>query len=266
MYSSMISRFRQLFLTPWSQLNAAIMFYTCIPLPSWLPVQFAGMTRFAAIVGLLLGWLLAGVWQGLQRCGLEPGLNAAIVVALWLWITGGLHLDGAMDTADGLAVRDPQRRLEVMSDSRSGAFGVMVAIVILGWKTVALASLSQTHGWVILLAAGWSRWGQQAAIVRYPYLKPQGKGAFHKANLTSAWQIVPMFWLLVGLCFLPLLLHQMTLPMAFGLAVGGGTIALATGDWFQRQLGGHTGDTYGAVVEWSEVGLLVLANFLVRLG
>ncbi len=256
----MLYRFRQLCRKSLARLIASVMFYTCVPLPGSWPVEFDGMTLYAPIVGLMIALLLGGIWQGLTALGLATGLVAAIVVAVWLRITGGLHLDGAMDAADGLGVTDPVRRLEVMSDSRSGAFGVMVGIVLLGLKTVAIASLSQGHLWALIAACTWGRWGQLAAIVRYPYLKPQGKGAFHKAFLTSPWQIVPLFLVVFGLNFLPLYLGQVTVAWACGLAVGGGAIALMVGAWFNAQFGGQTGDTYGAIVEWTEALVLVLAN------
>lgn len=261
----MLYRFRQLCRKSLAQLIASVLFYTCIPLPPSWPAEFDGMSRFAPIVGLLMAIALGGVWQILAAIGLAPGLIAVVVVALWLAITGGLHLDGAMDAADGAAVTDPARRLEVMSDSRSGAFGVMAAIVIFSLKAVAIASLPQGHFWALIAACTWGRWAQLAAIVRYPYLKPTGKGAFHKVFLTSAWQIVPMFLGVFGLNFLPVALGQATMLWAFGLAVGGGTIALLVGAGFNAKFGGQTGDTYGAIVEWTEALVLVLANLLLVL-
>ncbi len=258
----MLHRFRQLCQISRARLIASVLFYTCIPLPAAWPVEFEGMTLYAPIVGLMIALVVGGLWHGLTALGLATGLVSAIGVAIWLRITGGLHLDGAMDAADGLGVTDPVRRLEVMSDSRSGAFGVMAAIVLLGLKTMAIASLRHGHLWALIAACTWGRWGQLAAIVRYPYLKPQGKGAFHQKFLTSTWQIVPMFLLVFGLNFLPLVWGQSTMPTAFGLAVGGGVIALSVGAWFNAQFDGQTGDTYGAIVEWTEALVLVLANLV----
>jgi adenosylcobinamide-GDP ribazoletransferase len=258
----MLYRFRQLCRKSLARLIASVMFYTCVPLPASWPVEFDGMTLYAPIVGLLIALVLGALWQGLTAVGLATGLIATIVVAVWLRITGGLHLDGAMDAADGLGVSDPVRRLEVMRDSRSGAFGVMVGIVLLGLKTVAIATLTQGHLWALIAACTWGRWGQLAAIVRHPYLRPQGQGAFHKAYLTSPWQIVPLLIVVFGLNFLPLYLGQVTVAWAVGMAVGGGAIALGVGSWFNRQFGGQTGDTYGAIVEWTEALVLVLANLV----
>lgn len=234
----------------------AIAFYTCLPIPQHWLLTFSGIARWAPIVGLMIGSLAGLLDFGLSALAMPVLTRSAIVVAVWVALTGGLHLDGAMDTADGLAVLDPQRRLQVMADSRTGAFGAMAAVIILLLKVAALTDLA-SHRWLVLmLVAGWGRWGQVVAIVCYPYLKLEGKGAFHKAALRSLWDAAPTLVLLVALSgwqgwlsSTPRLTGSLTI-------VGGGAIALFTGAWFNYQLGGHTGDTYGAVVEWTEALLL----------
>ncbi|MGA7932469.1 MAG: adenosylcobinamide-GDP ribazoletransferase [Kovacikia sp.] len=239
-------------------LLGAIAFYTCIPIPHHWQLEFQGIARWVPLVGLAIGGGLGLVDLGLEALGMPLLTRSALIVAMWVGITGGLHLDGAMDTADGLAVMDPQRRLQVMADSRTGAFGAMVAVLILLLKTAALSDL-HTYRWLALMAAsGWGRWGQLVAIARYPYLKPEGKGAFHKAAIRSIWEGLPSLLLLLGLSALAAGLAQ-NHGLAAGVVGGGGaTIALLTGAWFNHKLGGQTGDTYGAVVEWTEALLLCL--------
>lgn len=242
----------------------ALAFYTCVPVPQQLPLQFHGIARWAPVIGLGIGSILGAIDQILQLVGMPILVRSAVLILLWLGITGGLHLDGAMDTADGLAVLDPQRRLEVMADSRTGAFGVMAAIAILLLKTTALASLDSYHWFALMGAAGWGRWGQLVAIARDPYLKPEGKGAFHRAAIHSLWEAVPTVFLLLGLSGLLIGLNPALWPSAMGMAVAGSTIALVTGAWFNYKLGGQTGDTYGAIVEWTEALVLSLATVLLR--
>ncbi len=246
----------------WAQLGGAIVFYTILPLPRWWRPQFEGIAALAPWIGLGLGLGLAGVDWALQRLGLSILLSSALVVGLWLWLTGGLHLDGAMDTADGLAVQDPNRRLAVMADSHSGAFGVMAAIAILGLKTLALADLSSGRSGAIVLAALWGRWGQVVAILRYPYLKEKGKGAFHKPHL----QPFPAVLSGLGASGLALGLWVGIRPdqsfLALGGWAGGLVLAVLVGFDLNRRLGGHTGDTYGATVEWTEVLVLIWATIL----
>ncbi|MGG6295919.1 adenosylcobinamide-GDP ribazoletransferase [Leptolyngbya sp. AN02str] len=244
------------------ELLAAIAFYTRIPIPVRRTLEFAHISRYVVLVGLLIGLLLVGISVGLSAVGVPNLTRCGLLVVAWIGLTGGLHLDGAMDTADGLSVTDPQRRLDVMSDSRSGAFGVMAAIALMLLKTAALAEARHPLWLMLPLAAGWGRWAQQVAIARYPYLKAMGKGSFHKAALPSIWYTVPSLLLLLALCTLPLLHGSQLWLTSLGLALSGGAIALLVPAWFHHQLGGHTGDTYGAVVEWTETLFLVAATAL----
>lgn len=244
-------------------LTAAITFYTCIPLPGAGIQDFQRVARLAPVVGVLIGGVL-GLFDVLinRTLGIPVLTRSVLVVVSWIAITGGLHLDGAMDTADGLAVQQPQRRLEVMADSATGAFGAMAAIAILLLKTAALTDLGSDRWLALVAACGWGRWGQQVAIARYPYLKATGKGAFHKAAIRSYWDLLPGLLLMLGLSGLQILLERDRIVFAVGMALGGSAIAHLTGAWLARQLGGHTGDTYGAVVEWTEALLLCLLTAL----
>jgi len=242
------------FLSDWlASIMAAIAFYTCIPVPAWT-LDFRQVARLVPLIGLGIGCLLGLLDQSLQIVGVPILTRSAVVVVAWVAITGGLHLDGAMDTADGLAVTDPKRRLEVMVDSHTGAFGAMAAIALLLLKTVALAELPDWRWFLLPLVAGWGRWAQQVAIARYPYLKPTGKGAFHKTAIRSWADTVPSLLMLLLLSLLSVLLKAQWLGVGL---LSGGAIALVVPAWFNRKLGGHTGDTYGAVVEWTEAFLLI---------
>lgn len=243
-----------------AQVLGAIVFYTVLPIPT-SNLSFQRVARWVPLVGVLIGTLLAALDLCFWKIGVPALTASALIVAAWVGVTGGLHLDGAMDTADGLAVMDPERRLEVMADSRSGAFGVMVAVLLLLIKTTALTDLPVDQGWVLILAAGWGRWGQQVAIARYPYLRPNGKGAFHKAALPNLRSVLPGFVLLSGLSVLLAGLNGM---LRWGLALSfvSPAIALLIAAYFHHRLGGHTGDTYGAVVEWTEALVLVVGTLL----
>lgn len=236
------------------------MFYTVFPLGG-VPFNLYRIASFAPIVGVLIGAVLGGVDAGLTPLGMTVLLRSSLVVCLWLALTGGLHLDGAIDTADGLSVTDPQRRLVVMSDSHSGAFGVMAAIAILLLKTTALASLQHDRLWCLTVAAGWGRWSQVVAIARYPYLKPDGKGAFHRQEiqLPQDWMLGFVLLLWVQGCVWGL---NFTTAIVSLMAI---SIALVVPAYFQGRLGGQTGDTYGAIVEWTEtlllIGLSLFLNF-----
>lgn len=234
-----------------SQCLAALTFYTCLPFPVSTNLEFRGIARVAPFVGLTIGGLIGGLDWGLGWLGMPMLTRSAIDIAAWVAITGGLHLDGAMDTADGLAVMNPERRLAVMTDSATGAFGAMTAVILLLLKTVALSEIESGRVWVLMGVAGWGRWGQLVAIAKYPYLKPTGKGAFHKEAIESIWEAVPTLLILLGF----------SLIVRPGMVIGS-AIAFAVGAWLNWKLGGQTGDTYGAIVEWTEALLLCTLTML----
>jgi adenosylcobinamide-GDP ribazoletransferase len=167
-----------------------------------------------------------------------------------------------MDTADGLAVTNPERRLQVMADSATGAFGAMSAIAIVLLKITALTDMPENRHLVLIAACGWGRWGQQVAICRYPYLKPTGKGALHKQAIHSEKDLLPGLLLMLGLSGVVWFINPQNLVLSVGMILAGSALATLTGAWFNHKLGGHTGDTYGAVVEWTEaLFLCVLTSF-----
>jgi adenosylcobinamide-GDP ribazoletransferase len=248
-----------------NSLLGAVIFYTTIPLPRMANLNLERIARWAPWIGLFLGGSLAILDWILQKMGLPVLTRSALVVALWLFLTGGLHLDGAMDTADGLAVTDRDRRLQVMRDSLTGAFGVMAAIALLLLKTAALSDLHSDRALALMGAAGWGRWGQVGAIAFYPYLRETGKGAFHKQTLRLPQDLLLGLLGLLLLAVLPCAIDFHLWKLTLVMTLAGSAIALSSGYWFYRRLEGHTGDTYGAVVEWTEALLLCfLVGFIER--
>jgi adenosylcobinamide-GDP ribazoletransferase len=241
---------------------ASLLFYTSIPLPYLEGLDFQGVARFAPAIGLLIGGILALLDSVLDWLGVPILTRSVLIVCIWAAITGGLHLDGAMDTADGLAVGNPERKLEVMADSATGAFGAMIGVAIFLLKAAALTDIEHNRWFVLLAACSWGRWGQILAIAKYPYLKPTGKGAFHKQAIRSYKDVLPGLLLIMVLSILPVILNRDRLILSLVSVIAGIAIAFLTGLWFNRKLGGHTGDTYGAVVEWTEALLLCVITAL----
>jgi len=236
-------------------LRASIVFYTCIPLGGDRELDFRGIAIYAPLVGVMIGGILGGGDYLLAILSSSKNneialLRACLVILAGVWLTGGLHLDGAIDTADGLAVTDPERRLQVMADSTTGAYGVIAAIAILLIKIFALLSIPDARIWVLMSVSAWGRWGQLRSIEAYLYLKANGKGKFHQADIQT-WQVWLVWFLLISVSLeLGFVFDRM--QFAITITALGFSFAWATGAWFNRQLGGHTGDTYGATVEWTE--------------
>jgi adenosylcobinamide-GDP ribazoletransferase len=244
---------------PWLRdLAGAWIFYSVLPAwPAPAP-RFERIARFAPWIGAVLGALQGLLWWALQ--GHVPLVaQVALVLALGLWLSGGLHLDGVMDSADGLAAGD--RCLEAMADSRVGASGVQALVLVLLLRTAALALLGATAPMALVWAAVCGRVAPLPAMAWFPYLRPGGSAAFHRTHSAPlAVELRPTLLLLPLLLLLPWP-GLAPWPVTTGLValVPALLIPVALG----RRLGGHSGDTYGACVEWTEsVGLLLIAGGL----
>jgi adenosylcobinamide-GDP ribazoletransferase len=205
------------------------------------------------LVGALLGGVLGGVWLGAERIW-PPVVAAALVVALDLALTGLLHADGLIDSADGLLPQLPrERRLEIMAEPTVGAYGVAVAGVVLLLRVTALASMQPD---VLLLAGIWcgSRTAMAVAARAVPYARRDGGLA--SALLGGDWRPVGLAGL-IGAVSLGALAggRPGELAVAAGLVASAGVVALA-----RQRLGGFTGDVLGtAGIVGETVALLVAA-------
>jgi len=239
-------------------LAGAWIFYSVLPAWPWPRPRFERIARFAPWVGAVLGALQGLLWWLLE--GRVPLLaQVTLVLAAGLLLSGGLHMDGAMDTADGLAAGD--RLLEAMDDSRVGASGAQALALLLLLRSAALACLGPAAPAALVGAALWGRIAPLLAMARFPYLRPGGTAAFHRAHWAGLRRELRPSLLLLALLFAGGLLTPAAVALLAAL-LSGPLPALLVPGWLGRRLGGHSGDSYGACVEWSETLALLLNGLL----
>ncbi len=202
------------------------------------------------LVGLFIGGILAGT-DSLLSIILPPSVKAVLLLAIWIVLTGALHLDGFLDSCDGLfGGRTPERRLEIMRDESIGAYAFAGGILLILTKFTALVSLSSLTI-PLLLTPLFGRWAISLVIVLLPYGRVEGLGRAMKDHATwiqlaqSALIAVSAAWFFsqwIGLVALGL-----TAVVAFGIAA-----------FVLRRIPGLTGDIYGAICECSETIVLLL--------
>lgn len=209
---------------------------------SWFPV-----------VGALLGLVVGGAWWGAERLW-PAAVAAAIVVAVDLALTGLLHLDGLVDTADGLLPQVPRaKRLAIMAEPTVGAYGVATAAVVLLLRWSALASMDPSP---LLVAGAWcgSRTVMAVAARALPYARAEGGLA--SALLGGDWRPVGLYGLIAAVS-LGAFAGGRVNELAVGLGMlAGGLVVLAA----RRRLGGFTGDVLGAAGLVTETVALVVAS------
>ncbi len=232
--------------------TATLGLLTRIPVPAVPPVAAGAMLYWFAPCGLVVG--LGGAlayWLGTLSG--STVLAAALGCTALLALSGGLHMDGLMDTADAIGSNaDRPRMLEIMRDSRVGAFGVMAFVCTLLLKVAALSALEPARAAVVLVSAAVVGRAVQVALCCVGgYARDGGMGAsfFHEARPAHVG-----FALAVAA---PLALwgpgHALLLALGAGLSL---LAARSVG----RLLGGHTGDTLGASSEIAEWTVILLAG------
>jgi adenosylcobinamide-GDP ribazoletransferase len=233
-----------------SALRSALAFLTVLPVAArdGAPGERLGRALFPA-VGLLLGLAAWGaLWLGTLAAG--PLFGAVAALAALALLTGGLHLDGLADCADGLlASGGRERRLEIMRDPRLGAFAVTALVLVLLADVALLQRLGVRAALPALVAAGaFSRLAMLAVLVALPYARERGLGraAAGRGPLDLAVGAV-----LTAPAFLLDWRHA-----AVGL-VGAAAAAGIVGALAYRRIGGATGDVYGAVSEMGQLGVLL---------
>jgi adenosylcobinamide-GDP ribazoletransferase len=249
---------------PWQGLAGAIAFLTIVPVPArslaladshepglgatagWFPLVGAAVGASAGVVRLLLGHVL--------------GASVATVLAMiaLVALTGALHQDGLADTADGLGVRNPtrsadgrERRLEVMRDSSTGAFG---ALALIAWALLLFSTLTSLDGAhalrALVVACALARWAALVHAAATPAARRDGLGAALSVTRIA-----------LGVATAVAVIAALAI-----CGLGAGAAALATAMivaslsvvFARRMLGGRTGDTLGATVAIAELAVCVV--------
>lgn len=227
---------------------------TRIPVPIKIEVTEAQLGRsalFYPVVGLLLGALIYFVaWVLPEQNTL---LNAALLMTLWIGLTGALHIDGLADSADAWVggMGDSQRTLDIMKDPNCGPMGVTTILVVVLLKFTALYTLlQQGHLLPLLLIPMLGRAQILLLLLTTPYVRKQGLGSDLAMYLprTLAWLVLLISFLGWGYFMQQsgfIVLLTLLLMFVFFRQI------------LMRRIGGTTGDTIGALVELSELVLLI---------
>ena len=246
---------------------AALKFLTIIPLP-WRreasPEELEGSIGYFPVIGLIIGLILAGLNWLLSLFLPSAVVNGLLIVSMVV-ISGALHLDGFVDTCDGIAGhKTVEERWRVMHDSRAGAFGIVGVFLLLLVKYVSLSSVPENLLMVTLvLMPVVSRWAMVYTVFAHPYARPAGLGKLFKQG--ASWQrfttaTVITLAVAIGLARLANITYFYLAGLAIMLAIWVIVVAMAT--YLKRKFAGLTGDTYGAINEVAEVCVLILICLL----
>jgi len=232
-------------------MRAAVMFFTRVPVPSSAQHDPADLQRASAwfpLVGWLVGAVAAGVWWAAAQVWPPPVASGLSLVATLL-LTGAFHEDGFADVCDGFGGGYTKERvLEIMRDSRVGAFGAIGVVMMLGLKWQTVASLPVTLGAAVLLAGhALSRAAAVSLMAVLPYVREEASKAKPLSTELGGGRLVVA--LVCGLAPLA------WLPGRCAWAVAGVALLwLVLARWFRGRIGGYTGDCLGTAQQVCEVG------------
>ncbi|WP_374305133.1 adenosylcobinamide-GDP ribazoletransferase [Methylocella sp.] len=251
-------------------LLTCLRFATTLPLPALAferdaPLDFSRFARALALfplAGALVGALGATALALALALGLPPALAAPLGVAAMIIVTGALHEDGLADCADGFGGATRARRLEIMADSRLGAFGALAIALSLYMRVAALAVLGAggafAAGATMVAAGALSR---AAALAPLALLAPaRAAGAGFSAGRPPPRAVVLAC---VLACAITALAAGGSFLRAFLACVLAAAAALGVAALARRRLGGQTGDVAGAAQQIAEI--LVLLTFAARM-
>ncbi len=240
----------------------ALQLLTRLPVPSLTtppqPQELGRSVLFFPVVGLLIGGLLAGMHTVLPQ--VDPGVLAALMLMVWVGLTGGLHLDGLADTADAWigGQGDRERTLAIMKDPRSGPLAIVVVVLLLLTKFAALQALLVGEAfWWLLLVPVLGRTVMVVVLMTTPYVRPGGLGSPYAHYLPR--------WRCGGLALLVAVVTVVLLGESGGVLLGVlGIGFLGLRRSMMNRLGGTTGDTLGAVCELMEMVALLIPVLLIN--
>ena len=238
----------------------AVQFLTRLRLPAGIeftPARQAGSVRHYPLVGVFIGALGAGLFVVLSAVFGAP-LSVLLTLAGVVCLTGALHEDGLADTFDALGGAVPRERaLVIMRDSRIGTYGVVALLLVTSVKLLALLALPPAWiPWLLVAGHATSRTAVVSVMACSRYVREDGAASELAGRQPRSGLAFAGATAMCALAVVPLLMD--TPPPAaaiLGAMIGLGLGAGLTWRWFQRRLGGYTGDCLGAVQQLSETGL-----------
>lgn len=233
------------------------------PLPRATKEDWGRIAPYFVLIGFIIGLVLCFFAKIFVLYKLPIMFSALLVLLLWNLITGGLHLDGLMDTFDGINCQDKERKIEAMRDSRIGAFGAISGIFVVLFKLVALCTLLlHKLFFIILIVVALSRF---VVVYSFIFLSHNKQSGVSSSLIVSGVKkpldiLINFFVLFLVILFCIFYFHLNYFLIIFTLISF--SVCLFWTYWLNYHFKGHTGDTFGALIELSEVTILSLGVIL----
>ncbi len=237
-------------------------FFTTIPMPKieWTEKRMKFVPLILPLVGVVVGGLAFGLLKLTGVLGMGSLLGAVLLSSYFIIITGGIHTDGLMDSADAyFSRREKRRKLEIMKDSRVGAFAVIAFVMVIILKIAIFYELLESGkeiGILLLLIPVISRCLLPSMLYFFPYAKEEGLAKMYGGNLKKTLGIIPLAVLSIATAII-IFTHGIPALIISGVGIAYYCFYYLS---VKRNFGGITGDLMGAFLEISE--LLMISALL----
>lgn len=235
----------------------SLVFFTRLPLPvlDFGDRKLADAIWAAPIAGVVVAIIGAAVFTLATSFGIASGPAAALALAAMMLSTGSLHEDGFSDVADGFGGgRTPERKLEIMHDSRIGAYGASALglSILIRWS--ALAEFS--NSWSALLALVAAHAASRGLLGAFLHWLPSATAEGLSSRIGTVSLGTAQSGIILGAVAL--------LVLGFGGAIAAAILLAVIFAYFRKlclsQIGGHTGDAAGALQQLCEIAILIVAS------
>ena len=236
------------------------------PLPKATKEDWGRIAPYFTLIGFILGFTLYLFAKILISYRIPFMFSALLILLVWVLITGGLHVDGLMDTFDGIGCQDKNKKMEAMKDSRIGAFGAIGGIFVILFKLIALCTiLLNKLLFIIVISLALSR---LITVYSFTFLSKNKDSGVSSSLLLSGIKktddllVNLIFFIIISFLFISFT-HLKFFYFFFIFICF--SICLIWTYWLEKHFKGHSGDTFGALIELSEVTVLSLGVILKNL-
>jgi len=240
------------------------IFYTTFPEIPLINPEFKNIAQFAPLIGFFIGLVQSLIFIFFRAISWSIYPSALICLASGYLITGGLHLDGLMDTFDGIFA-SKKKRLKAMKDSRIGSFGVLSLVFI---TLIQIACILQIQNQLIIvlpICLFWGRFSNLFFIEKFDYITYKKKSISHKKywNGFRRESFISIIFLLIFIAYKSVSITSLTILFKFlFLILMGIFLGYCIPNILGKKIGGFNGDACGASIVIVETAMLFMHAIL----
>lgn len=244
----------------WNSFKIAFALYSRLPMPNiqWTEENMSYVMCFFPWIGCVIGALTWGVfwledWALNMKLGFSPLFYTILLVLIPFLVTGGIHMDGFLDTMDALSsYQSRERRLEILKDPHAGAFAIISGLMYMLMYIGIYTSLSRESVLAIALSFMLSRTLSAISVLTFPQARSRGMVA-DVSKHTRRNRVLRVLKLYLLGCFVMLVFVGKIQGLA--VCVAAGLIFVYYRRMSKEKFGGVTGDLAGYFLQLCELGM-----------